>query len=1065
MIKKFAFLSILLVFLAPTVLANTIEWACGECGSETTGYFDYVTDLKDNCFAGSMNNILDANTCLHVTGSDAKWDVNWTSWTSGAGGGFAYIRSDGGTVTEFTHSDGGDEKDSLETDVCVDRGDSGSVYNSCLQMATLNADTTSGSAPLSVTFTGECVNENPKADLIECTIDFGDTVVVDFNSVSGAHVYGSAGTYNALLNAENTAGETGDAPETITVTGGNKDPTASLTANPTTGTEPLDAEFTASCSDTDGTIQSCALNFNDGNSYTFPNAAGGTIWHRYETANAYSPYLTATDDQNATDMASETITVNALGTGSAPVITNQDPADQALAGIARPTVSFDITDVDNDVNIDSLVVNIDGEDRNVDVSGSGGNYSVSWAFDYDLADTYIVYTTASVSDSEGNDSGDVEWEFSISLSAPSNTSVSINGGDSYTDEEDVTLSLGATDADECRFMNDGGSWSAWEAFNGTKSWSLRDQDGTRTVYYQCRGVSGAESSNVTDDIILDREGPEQIDYFRASYDSDDDEVLLEWDIPDDVGEAGVDNYCIFRGETDDFDDMDQITCGVDYDEGEYTDTANLEDDETYYYVIVAHDNAGNEGEESDDASVLIDKDGSGNNSNNNNNSTVDTSAPFLQWESPLNNDNVSGMVMLKVWSYDDETVLKPIKFYVDNKPTPVGTDGTPVSNRYVIDWNSETVADGTHTLKAVSQNYSGQAGRDTRERTITVTTSNGIESVPNGEQAAQDAIDRADGAMAIAQDLREALEAIGVEPSQDSLDLFDEAVGLLDDALDQFDGEEYHDAETAAVEAGEKFDEFVDLVSVSDFGEELECVYNREHLGILLRGFGFSEETCAEAETLAESFEADRVISIKKIEEGEETYYRVLVKISVKNDSEEAKEITVMEVVPKEFAENASDLAAEGATVIVDDPILEWRVLVEAGQEAEIVYSLKEDLDEESVTAFTETDVSEKFAVPPVVLAGDTILDAENLLLDAANASPAGFFGLGSLAVYAPWALLLVVLVVVAVFLVGRYSGGGESFGLAAASGKRPGEGLFERIGSLGKREEGPKKPKWAYRE
>lgn len=89
-------------------------WACGECGQETTSYYninDYGWDynglwrsMRDNCFGGSNQNIPGTDTCLYIPSQndepDQYWDVHWTGWTVGSnwgggpgGGGFSYTRS------------------------------------------------------------------------------------------------------------------------------------------------------------------------------------------------------------------------------------------------------------------------------------------------------------------------------------------------------------------------------------------------------------------------------------------------------------------------------------------------------------------------------------------------------------------------------------------------------------------------------------------------------------------------------------------------------------------------------------------------------------------------------------------------------------------------------------------------------------------------------------------------------------------------------------------------------------------------------------------------------------
>jgi len=85
----------------------------------------------------------------------------------------------------------------------------------------------------------------------------------------------------------------------------NQSPTASFTANPTSGVAPLQVFFNASNSyDSDGTIISYAWDFKDGNI-----GSGETLNHIFSSIGSYNVLLTLTDDDGATDSTIKTITV------------------------------------------------------------------------------------------------------------------------------------------------------------------------------------------------------------------------------------------------------------------------------------------------------------------------------------------------------------------------------------------------------------------------------------------------------------------------------------------------------------------------------------------------------------------------------------------------------------------------------------------------------------------------------------------------------------------------------------------------------------------------------------
>ncbi len=88
--------------------------------------------------------------------------------------------------------------------------------------------------------------------------------------------------------------------------------------------------------------------------------------------------------------------------------------------------------------------------------------------------------------------------------APTGTIV-INGGTSFTTNQNVTLSLTVSDNSPTtmRFANEGTNWSTWESFAATKAWALLTNNGTRSVSAQFRDVALNTSATVTASIQLD----------------------------------------------------------------------------------------------------------------------------------------------------------------------------------------------------------------------------------------------------------------------------------------------------------------------------------------------------------------------------------------------------------------------------------------------------------------------------------------------------------------------------------------------------------------------------------
>jgi hypothetical protein len=94
--------------------------------------------------------------------------------------------------------------------------------------------------------------------------------------------------------------------------------------------------------------------------------------------------------------------------------------------------------------------------------------------------------------------------------APTACSVSINSGATYTNTTSTTLTLAATDTLSGIQMNisNTSTKGSWEAFATSKSWTLSNGDGSKTVYVWFKDAAGNETA-VTDTITLDTTLPNQ----------------------------------------------------------------------------------------------------------------------------------------------------------------------------------------------------------------------------------------------------------------------------------------------------------------------------------------------------------------------------------------------------------------------------------------------------------------------------------------------------------------------------------------------------------------------------
>ena len=131
---------------------------------------------------------------------------------------------------------------------------------------------------------------------------------------------------------------------------GNIAPTADFSVT----TADLEATFTDSSSDSDGSISSYSWDFGDGNSSTDANPV-----HNYAAAGTYSVSLTVTDNEGASDTETQSVTVTEAGGGNSGGFT-----ETGLSPAQGQNLSYTI---DVPAGATSLVVDTSGGTGNADL--------------------------------------------------------------------------------------------------------------------------------------------------------------------------------------------------------------------------------------------------------------------------------------------------------------------------------------------------------------------------------------------------------------------------------------------------------------------------------------------------------------------------------------------------------------------------------------------------------------------------------------------------------------------------------------------------------------------------
>lgn len=195
-------------------------------------------------------------------------------------------------------------------------------------------------------------------------------------------------------------------------------------------------------------------------------------------------------------------------------------SDNILLDTTGPTGTISINNGAAYTTSASVELNLSAADSGTGVSKMRFlNQGLSWS-DWESYNSKISWTLTSkdgtkkvyvqFQDNAGNISATFNDTIIKDTIAPSG-SILIQSGDEATNTRSVTLDLSASDLgsglDDMRFSNNSTTWSGWEKYASSKSWSLSAGDGTKTVFVQYRDKAGFVSSAYSDEIILDTVAP------------------------------------------------------------------------------------------------------------------------------------------------------------------------------------------------------------------------------------------------------------------------------------------------------------------------------------------------------------------------------------------------------------------------------------------------------------------------------------------------------------------------------------------------------------------------------
>ena len=419
------------------------------------------------------------STSSDSDGSIANWQWDFGDGSSGNGETVSHSFAPGSYTVTLTVTDDEGATDAASQQVVVEAENQAPSASFTMQQ---NGDT--------VAFTS--TSSDSDGSIANWQWDFGDGSNGSGETVSHSFVPGS---YTVILTVTDDDSATDAASQQVVVEAENQAPSASFTMQQNGST----VAFTSTASDSDGSIANWQWDFGDGS-----NGSGETVSHSFAPG-SYTVTLTVTDDDGATDAASQQVVVEAENQAPSASFTMQQNGD---------TVAFTSTSSDSDGSIANWQWDFgdgsNGTGANVSHSFTPGSYTVtltvtdddgatdaasqqvvveaenqapSASFTIQQSGDTVAFNSTS-SDSDGS-IANWQWDFGDGSNGSGETVSHSFAPGTYTVTLTVTDDDGATDAASQQVMSDASNQVptasfevSWQDGRGSFVSTSEDNDGS-----------------------------------------------------------------------------------------------------------------------------------------------------------------------------------------------------------------------------------------------------------------------------------------------------------------------------------------------------------------------------------------------------------------------------------------------------------------------------------------------------------------------------------------------------------------------------------------------------------
>lgn len=625
--------------------------------------------------------------------------------------------------------------------------------------------------------------------------------------------------------------------------------------------------------------------------------------------------------------------------------------------------------------------------------------------------------------------------FIYDLNNPTDLNVSSNYKNNYTNDTTPTITLKATDAEmdagvawlscddsfgagEYKVINLTDSTTTTDEFDITETDYECTDDANRTIYAKFTDAAGNQNSTpAITSILYDGDKPATPSGLKVTSVGDG-EVTLSWTEPTADTLSGSNLIIIEYGLEEAFDEDDTV------DADETTATIDgLENGELYTIRIRLKDNAGNESNASseveatpqDVSATLTVKKGSSDVTFAKNNDTLAIKCSYSDEVSEAiiaykyngetteelatedNVDEISGSLKISgdfeditFYCKDGGSSIQNKKIELDNILPVVeitdtntlfsgtkkveatvteenldsvvlninGTNYTMVkeNSKYKYDLNTKTIENGNYALSVKATDKAGN------EKTATLNIIILNELTP--KQAAQKAIDEARAKQLLVEDAFKYLQSQGIEINSNAVNKKVEADVLLEKAITDLNSDSVS-SKTTAESSKAKYTEILSSTTTQTIGTQ-NYTNQLGQVTTALTGFGMNPLDANESE----DFSQNNLRKLNIIKVGTQEEYHTIIELTIKNDTNEGT-IKVIEIIPKSFAEFASEIFSDTNFVVLqDDPVIEFTIDLAPGTTKTIFYG-SGILTKTEADLIQDNNVLASFASSPITVRED----------------------------------------------------------------------------------------------